>query len=537
MEHVSHSLVDRLSTDHLVRQWWEGRWPASGAGFEGPKQPNWTDLDALREASGTGRADRAMLVEGLEAQYQSAGMQRPARLDDLAAPAARTVTTGHQLCLATGPAYTYYKLLTAVVLAERLEARWGTPVIPVFWLASEDHDFEEVSSVWDGAEWHRWTPTASAPGGAVGRMSTEGLSGYIQDWGGQAGIGPELIQRLQSAASGTLSQAMRRWIHHWFGPDRVVVVDGDEPAFKAAFRSPLKAEWTEGVLAREVERVNAHLGETGHAPQVHVRPLNLFHLQAESRVRLVQQEPQGWWAGERHWSDLDAVRHQLDVAPEELSPNALFRPLYQSWLLPDVAVVGGLAEVAYWLQLSTAYGAIGLVQPALVPRDGGWLVTAGQAQEMSRQGIFATDLGQPVEAWEQPWVDRRHPPHAGPLRTALQEALPEVESAFGAVDPSLTGSVRATLAKAEKLLDKLDQQGRRAIRRQGESELNALRALHAGLHPEGTAQERQCNLHALLAAWGSAPGEVQLAMESAFRKGHDGEKWTPRMHVWTESSS
>mgnify|MGYP007032722706 CR=1 FL=1 len=76
---------------------------------------------------------------------------------------------------------------------------------------------------------------------------------------------PEVIQRLQSAASGTISQAMRRWIHHWFGPDRVVVVDGDEPAFKAAFRSPLQAEWTEGVLAREVGRVNAHLGETGHA--------------------------------------------------------------------------------------------------------------------------------------------------------------------------------------------------------------------------------------------------------------------------------
>ena len=83
-------------------------------------------------------------------------MALPKRCADLKQAEARTVTTGHQLCLAMGPAFTWYKVMTAITLAARLETRWGTPVIPVFWLASEDHDFEEIASVWSGKEWHKW---------------------------------------------------------------------------------------------------------------------------------------------------------------------------------------------------------------------------------------------------------------------------------------------------------------------------------------------------------------------------------------------
>ena len=117
-------------------------------------------------------------VEAIRRQYQAADLPVPGRCAELGRPDARTVTTGHQLCLATGPAFTWYKVMTAVALARALEARWDTPVIPVFWMAAEDHDFEEVASLWTGRGWHRWAPNAEAEiGGAVGRMHTDNAAG------------------------------------------------------------------------------------------------------------------------------------------------------------------------------------------------------------------------------------------------------------------------------------------------------------------------------------------------------------------------
>ena len=536
MEHQAHSLVDALSDAHLVKQWWTGRWPEPGAGFSGPQRPEWAALDALRQQKGTGLADRQMLCSVLEAQYQEADLPLPGRCEELGRPEARTVTTGHQLCLATGPAFTWYKVMTAVALAEALEARWGTPVIPVFWLASEDHDFEEIAALWTGREWHRWTPSAGAEvGGAVGRMRADGLPDFIREWAAEAGVGAAVADRLAQAGRGTLSSAMRRWMHQWFGPDRIVVVDGDAPQFKAGFAPFLEKEWTQGVLNREVTRVNAALASAGHPPQVHVRPVNLFHLGQGHRERIVLEEKGGWSAGSRTWPNADAVSRQLAEDAVSVSPNALMRPLYQSWLLPDVAVVGGLAEVAYWLQLSTAYDVFGLSQPALVPRDGGWVLSAADQEAMAALGVSREALGQGASDWEQHFVSRQKPADAGPWRQAMRDQEAEVLAAFKGLDPSLEGSVKATRAKVEKLLDKLDQQARRAVRRKFGPELAHLQALHSNLHPAGGGQERTANLWALLSAW-EVEDVASLAgkMEAGFDRRHDGAMWTPRMHVWTE---
>ena len=161
---------------------------------------------------------------------------------------------------------------------------------------------------------------------------------------------------------------MRRWIHDVFGQD-LLVLDGDDPHLKAAFADHMVQDIEEGTLHMEVSRVNDVLESAGHAPQVHVRETNLFHLGEDGRHRLIQHG-KGWSAGNTTWESTAALVGAVRARPADFSPNALFRPLYQAFLLPDVAVVGGLAEVAYWLQLSTAHAAFRLPAPALVPRDG-----------------------------------------------------------------------------------------------------------------------------------------------------------------------
>lgn len=513
--------------EHVVRCWWEGRLPQAGEGWNWAKCPSAASLDSAREGR-TGTLDRAILLKGLERQYAGSGLPEPRRMEELKDPLARTVTTGHQLCLAAGPAFTCYKILTAIHLAAKLQQRWGTPVIPVFWLASEDHDFEEISSVWDGQGWVDWRPREG--GGAVGRMPAAGAKQVLEEWGRRTGMPSEDLAPYASACEGSLAHAMRRWVHHLFGPDRLVVVDGDEPEWKASFSGPVVREWTDGIIHSSVVQVNECLKKAGHQPQVHVRPVNLFVLSDRQRQR-VEFANGTWRSGEREWTHPQEVESWVHAHPDAVSPNALFRPLYQSWLLPDVALVGGLAEVAYGLQLSSTYAAFGLDQPVLVPRDSVQVIHAGAEAGLSRFGLTTDDLDQPLSDWEQKWLMTKEPPSASPWRQAVKGHADDVLAAFVKHDASLEGSVKATLAKVEKLFDKLDQQGRRAVRRASAEELEALSFLHAQVHPGGAQQERLAPMPLLAHQWAAhGAGSIQSlasALESAFMDAHESSFWSP----------
>ena len=472
-----------------------------------------------------GRVDRTVLMDVLRRQYAEAGRAAPARLDSLAHPDARTVTTGHQLCLATGPAFTIYKALTTLRLAQQLEARWSTPVIPVFWLASEDHDFEEIRSLWDGAEWHSWS--SETAGGAVGRMSVDNAADTLDVWGRAAGLDDATVDRVVSASSGTLSQAMRRWIHDVLGQD-LLVLDGDDPQLKAAFADRMVQEIQEGTLYREVSRVNAVLESAGHSPQVHVRETNLFYFGEDGRHRLVQSG-EGWAAGSTAWQNTEALVEAVRMCAVDFSPNALFRPLYQAFLLPDVAVVGGLAEVAYWLQLSTAYAAFRLPAPALVPRDGARIAPRPWMELAGRLGIGPDNLGESIEEWEARWLSKQDLPDVQSWRETIDREADQARAEFSGVDATLSGSVEAARAKIHKLLDKLEGQGRRAIRRRHADELAELARLHGWFHPDGAAQERVANVHALSASW-SGPEPLMAMLKRSFFEGHRGEVWNPVLH-------
>ena len=161
--------------------------PPLSATVTWPERPSAHGFDAKRDAVGQKVHFGPLLAQVIGEQYAKSSLVHPHRLEDLADPQSRSVTTGHQLCLAGGPAFTFHKIQTAITLAHRLQERWGTPVVPVFWLASEDHDFEEVSSLWDGTHWQTWSPQV-APGGPVGRMSSEGLTEELKKWGDAAGV-------------------------------------------------------------------------------------------------------------------------------------------------------------------------------------------------------------------------------------------------------------------------------------------------------------------------------------------------------------
>lgn len=532
MDQIDHlPLLAGLPAQHVVRQWWEGTLPDAGEDAPWPFRP---DLDALkRKSRAIGVHPRLALVQRrVRMQYEEAGLAVPGQLASLDSPEVRTVTTGHQLCLAGGPAFTYYKIRTAITLADRLSAAWGQPVVPVFWLASEDHDFDEVRRLWDGTQWRQWTPP-NPVGGPVGRVSSDGLVSAMAEW--LEAVSPSAGDRVVLENPGrNLADAMRRWVHGQFGPDAMVVVDGDDPELKASFAEHMGREIKASIVHDAVTRRNAVLAGGGWSPQVHVRPCNLFHLTPGGRHRL-ERKDQGWHtASGQHWPDDAALLDALERDPAAFSPNALLRPVYQSFLLPDVAVVGGLAEVAYWLQLPGAYAHFGVEQPALVPRDGAVVLPRKWAGLMVRSGVTISDLNRPWAAWEAQWVNRSSVPDVREWRAAMRTHAETTRTEFSALDASLVGSVEAGIAKIEAVLDRLDQQAVRAFKRREQDDRNRLERLHGWVMPDGQAQERVAHFVHLKTAWdreAEADRSLVATVDRAFEEGHQAGNWRPLMHI------
>ncbi len=534
MESSSRSLISSLSPEHVVRRWWTGQLPES-EGLDWPDRPDSLSLDAKRKTIRPGM-DRERLVLSVEQQYDKAGLSKPSRISALGDPTSRTVTTGHQLCLAGGPAYTYFKIRTAVELARRCELRWGVPVVPVFWLASEDHDFEEVRRTWDGNGWRDWTPP-SPWSGAVGRMGTEGLQPFLELWSDAIGLAPGKGPAGMGVGR-TLSHAMRRWVHAHFDHHGVVVVDGDDPAMKAAFADVMQEEVTQGFVRKHVEDCNAALRSVGIEPQVFVRDCNLFHLEGEARTRLVCED--GKWASlaGKSWVDEPSLLDDIAAHPEAFSPNALLRPVYQSWILPDVAVVGGLAEVAYWLQLPGVFAHLGRTQPALVPRDAFLVLPRKWTALMLRCKLSLDQLELDLSAWESEFMKDQPVPELKSWRHATDREAESAAAEFAALDGSLEGSVKATLAKVSGLLDKLEAQARRAVRRKEEESLGRLAKLDAWVHPDGKKQERVVHFDHLQKEWGQPEREsegLEVAIDRCMDQGHGSEDWSPLMHFLVQA--
>lgn len=516
----------------MAAHWWRGTLPEAPPGQSWPDKPDDASLDAMRDRI-TGPEHGPLLVERLGIQYREAGMSAPRRAADLLGARARTVTAGHQLCLAGGPAFTYYKILTAIHLAQRLEQRWGTAVVPVFWLASEDHDFEEISRLWTGDRWMAWVPD-EATGGPVGRLSGVGLHGLLEEWGGIAGLSDAQRKPLSSGGHPTLSIAMRHWVHALFGPDRIVVLDGDDSALKARFVDVMQREVKGALTLEAVSEWNEVLGGAGFKPQVHVRPCNLFHLGEGGRHRIVQEE--GTWRtlGGKSWRGEADLLEDIAADPRQFSPNALLRPVYQSLLLPDVAVVGGMAEVAYWLQIPGVFHRLGLPQPVLVPRDGALVLPSKWSRLMERCGLDASDWQAGKDQWEAQWIASTVPPELRAWEEAVTSGAELTREELASFDAALEAGVKATEAKMKNLLEKLEQQIGRAVKRKESDGLARMARLDEWCRPDGNMQERVCTWFQLAAEWerqGGAGASLPEVLDAAMTKGHEKGGWRPLMHV------
>jgi bacillithiol biosynthesis cysteine-adding enzyme BshC len=442
-------------------------------------------------------ATRKALCSALESQYAGMRVQPEVRrnLDLLAKPNTLTVTTGHQLNLFTGPLYVPFKLLNVIKLARTLSTPEQT-VVPVFWMATEDHDRAEIDHTYINGTKVEWPGEAD---GAVGRMRLDGIGEVLHTVDELLGTGSHadamrVLLRDCYRPEYTWAEATRRFADALFGRFGLVILDADDAGLKKQFAPVMREELLNEVAVRSVEYANAKLAEH-YKVQAHARPINLFHLRPghRSRIELQGDHYQVLDGGPRF--TLDELLNELDKHPENFSPNVLLRPVYQEVVLPNITYVGGGGELAYWLQLRWLFQAVQVPVPVLMLRTSAAFISAKNVERAKKLGLSIPELFKPAEALQAKTAKTQ-----ASFTTdiaAEQEAAKAFYAALAqrasAADPTLHGAVEAMAKRAQHGLERLEKKLLRAAKRQQQEPLEQLDRVLENLFPGGGLQERREN--------------------------------------------
>jgi bacillithiol biosynthesis cysteine-adding enzyme BshC len=477
--------------------------PDRTSGFFPYPYRNLGDFQAAARAIKFPEERRAALLAALRA-HNPEGLS----LQRLAQPGTLAVVTGQQVGLFSGPAYTLYKVLHAVKLAEWLTAH-DLPAVPVFWLATEDHDFAEVNHAWVFDSSHQPTrlemhrSAAAQPVGDVRLMAPplEALRAALAGFP----YADEVCATVEESylAGSTMGLAFGSLLRRLLSRFDVLQVDPMLPAFRAlagpVLRSAVEAapDLTLGILARNQELIAA-----GYHAQVHMEEQTSLVFLLENGKRLGLR---------RHGSDyvLNGRRFssgELMDRAEWLSPNAILRPVVQDAMLPTVAYIGGPAETAYLAQSEIIYRAILGRMPVAVPRAGFTILDARSHKLMDRYGLTLSSFFHGEDSLREQVAARLVPPT---LQKSIQESAALVNNEIHRLHGELRG-FDATLAKAlnssagkiRYQLDKIERKaGREALRRDARAAQDAA-SLYGLIYPQRHLQERLYSMLPFLAKHG-----------------------------------
>jgi bacillithiol biosynthesis cysteine-adding enzyme BshC len=448
---------------------------------------------------------------------------REAALARLSEPGALAVTSGQQPGLFTGPLYTVHKALSTAALARVLERQWSRPVVPIFWIAGDDHDFAEASqAAWLAADGSLATASLpprppEAPLTPMYRQPLgEGVAAALEALA--AGLAPSEFRddaltwlgrhyRPEATVAAAFAGAMAELL----APSGIVCFDSTHPTAKAA-AAPiiLRALEHAAEVDADLERQSEALGETARTSGVMVGDgAALAMLEGkQGRDRLVASGGGFVTRRGREQFTLGELASIAEREPSRLSPNVLLRPVVESALLPTVAYLGGPAELRYLAFTPPVYRRLGVERQHPLPRWSGVLIEPRVDRVLEKFGIDLADLLEPAGGVEARLVRSQLPGEAlealAALRAAVEESYAALERSASDIDPTLVrpiqGARHQALAGAQEVEKKLVQH----LKRRQETELGQIRRARTAVLPGGKPQERVLTLAPFLARYGPA---------------------------------
>lgn len=478
----------------------------------------WADAIARVQRNARDRGTIARVVQAQQARREAPAAATAAAAE-LADPRSVAVVTGQQAGLFGGPLFTLLKAITAIRAAELIRAQHGVPAVAVFWIDSEDHDWDEVRDcgVLDrDSRFH--TIGIGDPSGAherpVARVrlddSVAGAIGRLEAALPPTEHTPWLLSAIGRAYRvGTgMSDAFAQWLDTVLGPAGLVVYDASDPAAK-----PLLAD----LFAREIEhpgdtaRLAAAAGEalTARGYHAQVTPqagaVALFHLNGGREP--IRQDGSGFLVGDRVES-ADALIQRVRAHPEHFSPNVLLRPVAQDTLFPTVAYVAGPNELGYLAQLAGVYRSLGVPMPLIQPRLTATLLDSNAMRFLARHDVPFVSLQARDEAALNALLESQLPPAVDAAlheaRGAADDRMAALATAVRQLDATLEGAVRSTLGRMQDDLKKLHGKIIQAAKRRDETLRRQFHHAQAQAFPDGHPQERAIGFVYFLNKYGPA---------------------------------
>lgn len=463
-----------------------------------PLRPFYTHLPKIEsfksaiEAKEFPLENRSILYQALKKQYFGLELSEivSINIESVLSEKTFTVATGHQLNLFTGPLYFIYKIVSTINLAKKLkEAYPEYNFLPVYWMATEDHDFDEINYFKLDGKKYQWNSDQT---GAVGDFS---LDDSFKSFLKEVHFAPEVFKNSYQSSK-TLSEAVRKYVNQLFGEHGLVVVDGHDASLKSIFAPVITADLFDHIPYQKAQQRTEELEALGYKSQIFPRAINFFYLDEGLRERIERTGDEYQVLNSEIRFSADEIKELIETNPERFSPNVVLRPLYQEMILPNLAYLGGPAEVVYWLQLKGIFDHFEIAFPVLLPRNFALILDGPVLKKMEQLGWSISDVFVEFESWKKQFVAQ----HAQvdfsmkEEKEALSQLFDKKGKEASIQEKSLDTAFQAGKVRSLKILDQMSGKLRKAEERRLLVELDRGRAVLDFTAPNGSPQERVVNM-------------------------------------------
>ncbi len=442
---------------------------------------------------------RTILVETLKDQYHETKASEATlhNIDLLGAHNTFTITTGHQLNLFTGPLYFLYKIISAINLSKALKEEYSDyNFVPVYWMATEDHDFDEINYFNFKGKKVQWNRNS---GGAVGELSNDGLEKICDLFSEELGSSnnAKYLKSLFKSAyleHDNLTDATRFLANELFAAYGLVIIDANDSDLKKQFIPFMKEELLNQTAFKSVSETNKELSKAYNI-QVNPREINLFYLKNDLRERIIFDDDLYKVNNTDIQFSKSEIQKELAEFPQRFSPNVIMRPLYQEVILPNLCYIGGGGELAYWFQLKGFFNTVNVPFPILLLRNSVLIQTESQSKKLQKLDISKEDIFLKRDAFINKKVREvsNIDIDFSEQKNHLKKQFESLFSLAKQTDKSFLGAVEAQEKRQLKGLDKLEKRLLKAQKKVLSDQVSRMTELQNELFPNSSLQERNTN--------------------------------------------
>lgn len=455
------------------------------------------------------REELALALKAMAAEIGAPARART-QIDNLRKRDSLVVFAGQQPGLFTGPLYTVYKALSVERWAAELSDKFSVPIVPCFWLGSDDHDFAEVNHIHLPAKTDISTivcePKQDSIGLPVGRLkldvNIQSVMTELFDFLPETEFKLDVFETLAEtyAVGLTYPLAFARLWYRMFPQSQLVFVSPSHRDLKKLAEPVMQQALCDATRLFSIyDETSTRLQHNGYHQQVHKNSAQTFlFYQHNERHNIRRDNSNNYNLGGEKSVTIDHVCKMLAETPEDFSGNVLLNPIIQNTLFPTLGVVLGPSEIAYYAQIGDLHDYFDVPRPAIMPRTSVTLVQQNINRHLSQYDIALDALQQDVNSEISRVLNANFPEELDNgflvAEQKIQKAFEEVQSIITQFEPDLDKTAKTAADRALRELERLAKKAHAAHRRKDRNTERQIRRLALHLFPDGDLQERHYNI-------------------------------------------